>query len=121
MTKKSFFFIYLLVIGGLILALFQIKYTVLDLENEHKKLRIIIRKKQEELHVLNAEWAYLNNPERLFQLSKKYFQLRPIRGQQIVTYSDIQNSGAGEYDRERLKAIIEEKSKGKPFLNKEKH
>ncbi|MDR0633003.1 MAG: hypothetical protein LBF84_02595 [Holosporales bacterium] len=94
------------VILGLLAALFQVKYTVLDLENEHKALRRAIHEKQEELHVLNAEWAYLNDPERLFALSKKHLQLRPIRGQQIVAYSDLQNSGFGEYDRDGLAAIV---------------
>jgi hypothetical protein len=98
-------------IGGLLAVLFQIKYTVLDLEGEYKKLRALIREKQEDLHVLNAEWAYLNDPDRLLKLSKKYLNLRPIRGQQIVAYECLQNSGLGEYDREGLLAIIN-KSQG---------
>jgi cell division protein FtsL len=108
-TRKKLLFLYLIVISVLLAALFQIKYTVLDLESEHSKLRRVIKGKQEQLQVFKAEWACLNDPERLFTLSKKYLQLRPIRGEQIVAYKDLQNSGMGEYDRERLRAILEGK------------
>jgi cell division protein FtsL len=117
---KRYILLPFFVILSLLAALFQVKYTVLDLENEHRTLRRAIKEKQEELHVLNAEWAYLNDPERLFALSKKHLQLRPIRGQQIVAYGDLQNSGLGEYDREELAAIVVEKKTPKQEEKKQK-
>jgi cell division protein FtsL len=106
MTRGSLIILYVFLICASLAALFQTKYTVLDLENEHAKLRASLRESQERLHVLRAEWACLNDPERLFKLSKKHLALRPIHGKQIIAYKDLQNSGMGEYDRERLMAII---------------
>jgi hypothetical protein len=33
---------------------------------------------QDEIHVLNAEWSFLNQPNRLADLSRKYLNLQPI-------------------------------------------
>ncbi|MDR0625058.1 MAG: hypothetical protein LBF72_01225 [Holosporales bacterium] len=106
MTRGAFISVSFFLICALLAVLFQVKYTVLDLENEHTKICLLLRSSHEKLRVLKAEWAFLNNPDRLFDLSKKYLSLRPIKGQQIVHYKDLQNSGMGEYDRERLMEII---------------
>lgn len=88
------------------IILFQVKYTVLDLENMHKQLRRDIAQEYEAIHVLNAEWAYLNDPARLKTLAAKHLSLAPITGQQLVSYADLQNSGLGEYDRTQLNQIL---------------
>lgn len=105
------FSLFLLLLG---IILFQIKYTVADLENLHLFLKRSIDEKSEEVHVLNAEWAYLNNPERLQELNQKYLNLVPIKGEQIISYADLQNSGLGEYDRKELSNVLQKtKNKGK--------
>jgi hypothetical protein len=91
-------------------VLFQVKYTVADLESLHKSLRKEILTKSEELHTLNAEWAYLNDPARLQSLAQKYLTLSPIRGEQVIPYSELKNSGLGEYDRKKLNSIINKSS-----------
>lgn len=121
MTIRGYFLFYVIffvILGG---VLFHVKYTVLDLENENKRLRNKISEIQEEINVLNAEWAYLNEPERLFKLTQKYLNLRPIRGQQIVSYTDLDNSGFGNYDRDALKKIIDEKSPTSKGISKFGH
>jgi hypothetical protein len=88
-------------------VLFQVKYTVSDLENMHKSLKKQILANSEELHVLNAEWAYLNDPSRLSTLVQKYLKdLVPIKGEQETSFSSLKNSGLGEYDRQRLDSIV---------------
>lgn len=101
--------IFLMVLGW---TLFHVKYTVVDLENAHRSLRKSILSKSEELHVLNAEWTFLNNPERLKDLAKRHLKLEPIRGEQRVSYSDVQNSGLGEYDRKGLQDVLQNPPKG---------
>jgi hypothetical protein len=95
-------------------VLFQVKYTVSDLENVHKSLKKQILTISEELHVLNAEWAYLNDPSRLRILVQKYLKdLFPIKGEQEISFSSLKNSGLGEYDRQKLDSIVKAKPTAK--------
>lgn len=109
-----------LVGGSIILlgvVLFQIKYTVADLESTHQQLKQAICSKNEEIHVLNAEWAYLNGTARLQELVRKYLpKLKPVKGNQVVPYAHVQNSGLGEnngneYDREALDRLVDKAQK----------
>ncbi|MDR1597781.1 MAG: hypothetical protein LBR89_02490 [Holosporales bacterium] len=86
--------------------MFQVKYTVADLENVHKSLKNEIQTQSEELHTLYAEWSYLNDPARIQVLAQKYLKLVPIKGEQIIPYSELKNSGLGAYDRQELNKII---------------
>lgn len=110
------YIVFFMILGG---CLFQVKYTVLDLENTHRSLRRLILQKYEEIHMLNAEWAYLNDPARLQALSNKYLHLKPIRGDQIVAYIDLQNSGLGEYDRVRLNDLLAHPEKNQLEIHKQ--
>lgn len=85
---------------GLSWALFHVKYTVVELENKHRQLRRHILTKSEELHVMNAEWTFLNNPERLQKLAQKHLahlHLEPIKGSQCVSFADVQKNGLDFY------------------------
>jgi cell division protein FtsL len=86
-------------------ALFQVKYTVSDLENMHKSLKREILARTEELHILNAEWAYLNNPVRLQKLANKYLKLHPITSERVISYVDIKNSNLGN-DHKTLDYVL---------------
>lgn len=63
----------LAVIGGF---LFHVKYQVVELEGQLKKINEQTLHAQEAIHVLKAEWAYLNKPERLETLAKRYLDIR---------------------------------------------
>ena len=70
-------------------GLFQVKYKVQALEDDLARLNAAITAEQEQLHVLSAEWAYLNHPARLQELSTRYLPLRPPRVEQIGTLDGI--------------------------------
>jgi cell division protein FtsL len=57
-------------------GLFQVKYKVQTLEDDLRQLNAAITAEQEQLHVLSAEWAYLNRPARLEELSARHLPLR---------------------------------------------
>lgn len=52
------------------------------------------KKEDESLRVLQAEWSYLNQPERLEKLSKKYLGLEPLKGKQFGKASQLEDRPA---------------------------
>ncbi len=72
------------VIGGLVLGLFQIKLAVQDLEGRLATLDRALLESETAIHVLRAEWAYLNRPERLARLAARHLDLAPLAAGQIV-------------------------------------
>ncbi len=70
------------------IALLLISYQVQRLENELEKLEREAIAQQEEIHVLNAEWSFLNRPERLARLAERHLQLAPVAPRQMISFSD---------------------------------
>jgi hypothetical protein len=64
-------------------AMFQVKYEVAQLEDELTHVSHRIAVDQEQIRVLDAEWSFLNQPQRLEQLAKRFLTLGPITPQQI--------------------------------------
>lgn len=65
-------------------VLFALKYEVQRLERE---LQLVTRQTvvdQQAVHVLNAEWSYLNQPARIADLAERHLRLQPLSTAQIV-------------------------------------
>ncbi len=90
----TLFWIALAVIAGY--ATIQFKYDVQALERELTQLDGRILRHQEAIHVLKAEWAYLNEPARLERLSRSYLDLSPLRGSQILDLASLPGRAAGD-------------------------
>jgi hypothetical protein len=72
------------------LVLFRVKYDVVQLEREYKLYVQQINKKQEDLHVLEAEWAHLNQPHRIERLTQKYLtSLKPLTGKAMLSLTHM--------------------------------
>jgi hypothetical protein len=69
--------------------IYQIKHRVLDLEKTMHQLNREIINTNEGLHILKAEWGYLNQPRRLQALNNKYLQLRAIGHTQVASYQTL--------------------------------
>lgn len=71
-------------------TLFSIAFAVEDLESKLATINRDIERERESLHVLEAEWTYLNRPDRIEDLAR---QLLPHLGQpavaQLVAMEDI--------------------------------
>ena len=61
------------------LAVFYVSQTVEGLERELALQQRTILQQQEAIHVLEAEWSYLNRPERISLLAERYLALSPCR------------------------------------------
>lgn len=70
-------------------GMFLIKNEVASLENELENINAKIREDQNALHVLKAEWTYLNDPARIRHLSENHIHMKPVRGEQIISFSSI--------------------------------
>lgn len=66
-----------------------LKNKVYRLEKELNEINQTIQTDKEIIHVLNAEWAKLNNPERLRILAGEHIHLNSIKGEQIINYSAL--------------------------------
>jgi hypothetical protein len=73
--------------GGLVLAsgfaTFNVKYAVQGIEDELARVRRQTIAEQQEIRVLSAEWAYLNQPDRLAELNRNFLQLAPMTTKQL--------------------------------------
>src|SRR5258708_35406723 len=72
---------------GLVLAAgfttFKVKYAVQDIEDELNRARRQTIAEQQETRVLTAEWTYLNQPERLAELNRRFLGLAALTAQQL--------------------------------------
>ena len=60
-----------------------------SLEAELTALNRVILDRQEELHVLKAEWALLSRPERIQRLSERHLDLEPMKATRIGTRDEL--------------------------------
>ena len=82
-SRSSAFFLVLVALVGF--SLFQVKYEVQSMEGKISRTLHLMAEEKEALHILKAEWAYLNEPKRLQSLAEKYLDVVPMEGQQVAT------------------------------------
>jgi cell division protein FtsL len=70
-------------------GLFHVKYQVAQLADELKEVQKQKRAITAHLHLLQAEWACLNEPSRLEALAQKYLSLAPLTTAQIMSAADM--------------------------------
>ncbi|MHA1113513.1 MAG: cell division protein FtsL [Alphaproteobacteria bacterium] len=70
-------------------ALYLVKHEVQRREAELARLDRAILADQEAIHVLRAEWSYLNDPARLEALSAVHLDLRPLTAEAIGRFADL--------------------------------
>lgn len=70
-------------------ALFGISFEVSALEERLVALNKDITRDRNAIHVLKAEWSYLNQPERLDGLTRRHLELKPLEGTQLSDLSTV--------------------------------
>lgn len=81
--------LFVAIAGLLSFALFSVKYQVADLEEQLNDINRSIGRDHQAIHVLKAEWSFLNDPQRLRDLVRKYLPLAPVEGAQIETFDTL--------------------------------
>lgn len=77
-------------IGAAIYA-YSIKYETIFHAEKIVKLKHEIRREQDEIASLRAEWAHLTRPERVQALTDKFLDLKPTAMDQIVKADALPN------------------------------
>ena len=93
MRRTTVLFVFLA--AALSLALFSLKYQVQDLEDEFVGLNRSILAERRAMHVLEAEWSYLNDPARLGALAARHLGLRPVESEQLGTLGTLSVLSSG--------------------------
>lgn len=70
-------------------CLFSLKYQVKEKETELKRIHVNILKTKRDLHMLEAEWAHLNDPKRLKAIVTNQTDWKVIKSDQLVRLDDL--------------------------------
>lgn len=94
MRAMTFLWIFLAAAAGI--GVLLLKHNVEALEIQLQATNDAIMDDQQAVHVLKAEWSYLNDPVRLRQLAESHLSLAPMRPDQITTFADLPQAPPGE-------------------------
>lgn len=84
--------IFMLIIGvALIIALYYVKIRSQTANQEVRRLERLVVEEENAIRVLQAEIAFLENPDRLRNLSNIYLSLQPISAKNIISIDEIVN------------------------------
>ncbi len=87
-------------------GLYVLKDRVRQLEREVHAAQLAISAEKTTLNRLRAEWALLNQPERLARLASTYLQLQPAQPGQIVGILDVPLRADLELEQRSLTALL---------------
>lgn len=76
--------------AGAGLYLYQVKHSVSELDRELRDINRRTEQARERTQVLRAEWALLNEPDRLRQVAQRYLPLDAMTPSQFVRLGEIE-------------------------------
>ncbi|CAA7618530.1 energy transducer TonB [Magnetospirillum sp. UT-4] len=76
------------------IGLFFVKHEVKEQEARLAELNQEIRRSHEAIHVLKAEWSYLNDPARLRSLSERFLGMKVMVPAQVATLQSLNRDEA---------------------------
>ncbi len=89
MNRLSFLAFWIGVVVVASFMLYRVKYEVQSIKAQIAETTQEIAQERESLHVVAAEWAYLNRPERLQALSDKYLAGKNVTVDQVAEIEAI--------------------------------
>ena len=79
MKKALVNFVFLMMVIAAAVGLFVLKYKVIAQERALRAIHAQIWNDKREIHLLKADWAFLNNPERLREMIQKRSDFESLR------------------------------------------
>ncbi|MDD9900204.1 MAG: hypothetical protein OXT65_04425 [Alphaproteobacteria bacterium] len=87
MRKSTLIWMFLAAVASVLL--FHTSQQVLEKRARVADLSAATAREKESLHVLKAEWSYLNQPERLEKLAAENLDLTPATAEHMVKVADL--------------------------------
>ena len=84
-VRQSATILFVFLAGALSVWLYTIKHRVVELEGRLTEINRGIVRDQQAIHVLRAEWSYLNEPSRLRERAVLHLGMAPATGSQFGT------------------------------------
>ena len=75
---------------------YSIKYETLFYVEQVAKLKSKVQRERDALAVLQAEWQFLDRPDRLQAAADEHLDLQPMKIQQLARLSDLPNRPSRE-------------------------
>jgi hypothetical protein len=75
---------------------YSIKYETLFYVEQVAKLKAKVQRERDAIAVLQAEWQYLDRPDRLQAAADQHLDLQPVKIQQLARLSDLPNRPSRE-------------------------
>ena len=75
------------------IGLFLLKYQVQAQELHLREVRKDIGEAEQSIHVLKAEWSYLNEPLRLREQAERHLGMHPMKASQIALIDSLPMAG----------------------------
>ena len=85
--------VWMVVIVFAAFMLYKVKYQVQTLKTQVAETAHELEQEKEAMHVMAAEWAYLNRPDRLQKLASKYLASSDLTVDQISEIETIPFQG----------------------------
>ncbi len=70
---------------------YSVKYDTLYYSEQVAKLKTKVQREREAIAVLQAEWQYLDRPDRLQAAADQHLDLQALKIQQLARLSDLPN------------------------------
>jgi hypothetical protein len=83
MIRRSLL-LWIVLAASLGFPLYLMKYEVQAVEEELQRVNREIVRNEEAIHVLKAEWAFLNRPDKLASLTVRHLELKPLDARQLA-------------------------------------
>lgn len=90
MTRAGLIFAGAVVTASVLsIGVYAMKYEVERLDERFAALQRKLMQQEEMLQVLEAEWTFLNRPERLKELAARHLDLKPVAVRQITAIDTL--------------------------------
>lgn len=99
--------VYMACFAALSMGLYLVKYSVQNIQREVAATRAELAQEKESLHLLKAEWAYLNRPDRLNRLAARHLDLVPLNSKRIGEVSVLPAAAVRETDGPSLDGLFQ--------------
>ena len=87
--KRPMILLCVIMVALVVAGLFQVKHKVQSLKKDLLEINRQLASNHDEIHVLSAEWAYLNEPMRIKELADEYLNLQYSSVAQLKDNNDV--------------------------------